>query len=226
MMPAVQTLTISGYRREAVPNRFSRQNGETDHLALILPGQAYHAGLPLLAEPARLLQRAGADVLRVDYAYLRPDFRALPAEERDRWIAADVTAAWKAVRTQRAYRQWTLVGKSLGTLAMGHLLAADPALAPARCAWLTPIFGDDALRARAIAHRGPALIAVGTADPFYNAELFGEVEQATGADAVVVPDADHLLEIPGDVPGTENALFQVIAAVQRLLGETLPPDRR
>ncbi len=224
-MPTVQSLTISGFRQEPLPNRFSRLEGETDHLALILPGEAYHADLPLLAEPARLLQRAGADVLRVDYAYRRPDFRALTAAERDRWIAADVIAAWDVVRTQRAYRQWTLVGKSLGTLAMGHLLATDPALAPARCAWLTPLFRVEALRARAIAHRGPALIAVGTADPHYDADLFREVQQATGGEAVLMPDADHLLEIPGDVPRSEETLAQVIAAFQRLLSRQLPPDR-
>ncbi len=224
-MPTEQSLAISGFRQEPLPNRFSRHEGGTDHLALILPGQAYHAGLPLLAEPAELLQRAGADVLRVDYAYRGPDFRASTAAERDRWIAADVIAAWGVVKTQRAYRQWTLVGKSLGTLAMGHLLAADPALAPARCAWLTPIFGDDALRTRAIAHRGPALIAVGTADPYYDAEMFGEVQQATGGEAVIVADADHLLEIPGDVSRSEDALAQVIAAFQRLLSQELPPDR-
>lgn len=222
-MPAIESIAILGYRREPVPNRFSPQEAETDHLALILPGEGYHADLPLLAGPYALLQRAGADVLRVDYAYGRPEFRALPDAERSRWLAADVAAAWEAVKTRRPYRRLTLVGKSLGTLAMGHLLAADPALDDALCIWLTPLFRVAALRAVAKAHRGPALIVVGTADAHYDLALFGEVQQATGAETVVVPRANHSLEIPGDVPRSLDALEQVMAAIQRLLGHDSPP---
>jgi len=42
------TLPIRGYRDEAVPNHFQRQDDATDHLALVLPGFGYTCDMPLL----------------------------------------------------------------------------------------------------------------------------------------------------------------------------------
>ena len=61
--------------------------------------------------------------MRVEYAYNKhPNFHTLPEVERDRWLLADTTAAWRAGLGQRIYERVVLIGKSLGTLAMGHVL--------------------------------------------------------------------------------------------------------
>jgi hypothetical protein len=70
----------------------------------------------------------GADVLCVEYDYYcKPAFRQASGAERDRWLFADATAALEAGLAQRTYEQIVLVGKSLDTLAMGHLITADTA---------------------------------------------------------------------------------------------------
>src|SRR5262245_25536830 len=126
-MVSSATLAVSGYRDEAVPNTFLRQDGATDHIAILLPGINYPCDLPLLYYPARQLTARGADVLRVEYTYnRRPDFAALSAADQAEWLRADTTAACRVGLAQRAYRQITLVGKSLGTLAMGQLLTTEP----------------------------------------------------------------------------------------------------
>ena len=48
------TLDIRGYRGR-VPNTFIQQEQEARHLAIIYPGLAYNASMPLLYYPARLL---------------------------------------------------------------------------------------------------------------------------------------------------------------------------
>jgi predicted alpha/beta-hydrolase family hydrolase len=102
-MATSTTLTIQGYRDEPVPNRFLRPEGAIDHLALLLPGYGYTLDMPLFYYAEKLLLERGWDVLRVEYAYnTRPEFQTLPKSERDRWLLADTTAAWRAGLGQRA----------------------------------------------------------------------------------------------------------------------------
>ncbi len=217
-MVSPATLAVSGYRDEAVPNTFLRQDGATDHLAILLPGINYSCDLPLLYYPARVLVARGADVLRVEYAYnRRPDYAALSSAGQAEWLYADTAAACRAGLAQRAYRQVTLVGKSLGTLAMGHLLTAEPDLAGARAVWLTPLLRLDHLRAQIARWSGPSLFAIGTADPYYDAAALAEVQAATKGLAVVVADADHGMEIAGDVVRSLQAMIEVIQALEQFL---------
>lgn len=219
-MPRKQTLTITGYRDEAVPNRFFRQDRETDHLAMILPGLGYTADMPLLHYPGHLLLQHGADVLMVDYAYSQnPAFRAASESERAKWLVEDVTAAWDAAVAQRQYARHTLLGKSLGTLAMGYLIATKPELTTAGTIWLTPLLGEQRLVGQMGQHRGPSMIAIGTADPAYVADALTSVQAQTGAATILVEGADHGLELPGDALGSLRIVERVVQGMDRFLGQ-------
>lgn len=214
------TIQITGYRDEPVPNTFLRQDGDTRHVAILLPGIGYTCDLPLLYYPMRLLLDRGADVLRVEYSYgRRDDYASLSQEERGRWLFADVAAACEAALGQRVYDRVTLVGKSLGTIAMAHLLTTDPRFAQASAVWLTPLLTNDAVRAQIVQWGGRSLFAIGTADPFYDADGLAEVRAATGGEAVVVDGADHSLEIAGDVMRSLAAVTQFMEALHWFVGQ-------
>lgn len=215
-----QTLTIRGYQDEPVPHAFLRQETETRHLAVMLPGIAYTCDHPLLYYPARLLLDSGADVLRVEYAYNKnPAYKGLAPAEQGAWLDADVTAAYRAALTQRAYERMTLVGKSLGTLAMSHLLTSEEGLAAATAAWLTPLLRFEQPRSQIArwGRGGRSLFAIGSADPYYDAAGLAEVEQATDGESIVIEGADHSLEIPGDMARSLEALRRVMQALGRFL---------
>jgi len=217
-MYGATTLAITGYRDEPVPHTFLQQDEHARHVAILLPGIGYTCDMPLLYYPARLLLARGADVLRVEYAYQqREDFTATTAEEQGRWVVADVTAACHAVLAQREYEQITFVAKSLGTLALGAVLAADARLAHAHTVWLTPLLRIDHLRARIARWGGHSLFVIGTADPYYDAAYLAEVQHATRGAAVVVDGADHSLEIEGDVLRSLEAMMQVMRALHQFL---------
>jgi predicted alpha/beta-hydrolase family hydrolase len=218
-MASSTSLAIAGYRDEPVPNRFLRQDGVTDHLAILLPGLGYTCDMPLLYYAENLLTEAGADLLRVEYAYgRRADYRALPAPDRRRWLLADAVAASRAALAQRRYDALTLVGKSLGTLAMGHLLTtAPPPARGVRAVWLTPLLRQDDLRRQIRRYAGPSLFAIGTADPHFNPDHLEEVRAATGGEAVVLPGADHGLDVPGDPIASVHAVERVVRALQDFL---------
>jgi hypothetical protein len=217
-MPELERLDVIGYHDESVPHTFFRQEDETDHLAILVPGGRYTAHMPLLYYPMRLLLTLGADALRIEYAYMdRAEYQALPPAERMRWLFTDVTAASRAALAQRPYHQVTLVGKSLGTLAMGHLLTTENALQKAQAIWLTPLLWNDLWRSQVQRARPRSLFASGTADPHYDAAHLAELQAATDGQAVLVEGANHSLEIEGDVMASLQALEQVVQAVQTFL---------
>lgn len=217
-MPDSRSLDIAGYGGRPVPHTFFRQEGAAFHLGIVFPGYVYRAHMPLLYYPARMLLAKGADVLRVEYAYdLEAGLRALPEAEQYRRFYADVTAACRAALAQRDYRQVTLIGKSGGTLALGHLLTTEPALAQGRAIWLTPLLTNERLRAFIERCRQPSLFVIGTDDPEYDQARLIEAQAATRGQAVVVGGADHSLEIKGDVFKSLQALEQMLRAIQTFL---------
>jgi len=229
------SLPIVGYHDRPVAHTFFRQARETGHVALLLPGVGYTTHMPLLYYPARILLQLGADVLRVETMYARlSEYEALDPAERTRWVFADAAAACRAGLAQRTYRRITLVGKSLGTLAVGHLLATEPALplraeptrlsssqaqdeATAEIIWLTPLLWNETLREQIRQVKPRSLFASGSADPHYSADHLAALQGVTGGQAVVIENANHSLEIEGDVAQSLRALGQVVQAVQTFL---------
>jgi predicted alpha/beta-hydrolase family hydrolase len=217
-MATPTTLTIQGYRGEAVPNRFLRPEGAVEQLAVLLPGFGYSLDMPLFYYAEHLLLERGWDVLRVEYAYnTRPEFRTLPAPERERWLLADATAAWRAGLGQRAYERVGLIGKSLGTLAMGHLLTMAEPPPHVGAVWLTPLLGEERLRQQIVRYGGSSLFVIGTADPHFDPVVLEQMQVATIGEAVVVRNADHGLDIPGDPISSVRAVERVVAALGRFL---------
>ena len=216
-MATATTLTIQGYRGETVPNRFLRPKGAINHLALLLPGFGYTLDMPLFYYAGNLLLERGWDVLRVEYAYNKhPEFQSLLEPERERWLLADATAAWRAGLGQRTYERVVLIGKSLGTLAMGHLLTTTDH-ASIGAVWLTPLLGEKRLREQIRQYGGPSLFVIGTADPHFDPVVLEEMQVATIGEAVVVKNADHGLDIPGDPILSIRAVERVVEALGRFL---------
>jgi pimeloyl-ACP methyl ester carboxylesterase len=218
-MHPTETIDIKGHNNEPVPHTFFKQETVTDHLAIILPGRGYTSQMPLLFYPINLMLLKGADVLRVEYAYdQQPDFLSLGFDEQLRWLFADVTAAYRAGVARRAYQQITLIGKSLGTLAMGHLTTTEVLPPRVQAIWLTPLVRFDNLRQQIKQFGGPSLFVIGTADSHYDSALLAEVQQATGGGEVVaIEGADHGLNIKNEVLQSIQALEKVVQAIETFL---------
>jgi hypothetical protein len=61
------------------------------------------------------------------------------------------------------------------------------------------------------------LFAIGTADPHYDAECLAEVQEATQGEVVVIEDADHGMNIAGDMSGSIKALDKIVQAIDAFL---------
>jgi len=214
------SLDIVGYRNQPIPNTFITHPNPTNHVAVILPGYRFSVDMPPLHYTRRILLEQGADILNVEYAYFRTNFMEQPESEQGRWMSADIFAACNTILSRYPYEKITLIGKSLGTIAMGHLLA-DRRFQQATCIWLTPILTVDWLRARIEQVRPRSLFVIGTADQFYQPDILKHLETVTSSRAVVINDANHALEIQGDIQQSIMVLNQMTQAVQEFLQEGL-----
>jgi pimeloyl-ACP methyl ester carboxylesterase len=218
-MYSVTTLDIKGYQGDQVPNTFFLQGEPTRELTMLFSGFAYTADMPALYYPARYVLHRGSDLLRVEYAYHRqPEFPTLPSEERSQWLYQDVSAACEAGLAQREYDRLILIGKSIGSLAMGYVLTNDPRFAGARCIWVTPLLTNDLLREQIKSAASPSLFVIGTADRYYDPAYLLELEAATGGRSLVVEDADHALEVRGgDVVQTIRVMERLVRSIDSFL---------
>jgi hypothetical protein len=220
LMPfTMDDLTASG-NRGPVPLLRYTQREPTDHLAVMLPGLRSRCEQPLLSLPTQLLRDAGADVLWVRYRYdAEPTWETVAPEERRAWLRADVTAALTTAQADRAYRRITLVGKSLGTAALGHLLEAAPwpTGTAVEAVWLTPLTRSEFLRGQIAARPVRSLFVVGGADREHDPAGQEEVRQATGGEVLLIPGVRHALE-GADVWQTMAILERILRAIAGFLG--------
>jgi len=213
--PAITSLQISGHRENTVPNRFFRQPGEASELEVIFPGLRYTCDMPLLYYPARLLLARGADVLQLHTDYNYPEFEAAPLLARAQWLGADALAGVQVGLSQRPYNRLILVGKSIGTLAIGFLLAGGIA-AGATTIWLTPLLQQPLLVQAASQCSGPALFVASDADSTYDPAAMQKIQAACGARSLVLSGANHSLEIPGDPLRSVQYLHTILESISSL----------
>jgi hypothetical protein len=214
----LSSLDVVGYKAQPVPNTLIAQPNPARHLGIVLPGYRYSAEMAPLYYAGCILLDQGADLLRIEYTYYRTDFLKQPESEQDKWLSSDVFAACKAALSHSSYEKITLVGKSIGTIAMGHLLT-DPAFQRATCIWLTPLLTVEWLCSRIEQTQPRSLFVMGTADRFYKPDILKRLEDMTGGQSLILEGANHALEIPGDIPKSLVVLNQIVQALQEFLKE-------
>lgn len=217
-MPILDHLELTGYRGQPVPNTLLRHEETVTQVAVLLPGLGYTCDMPLFYYATRLVWNLGADILQVEYAYHRePGFRALPASERRERLLADATSAFDAILRQPQYQLITLVGKSLGTLAMGHLLTTKQPRQDLRAIWLTPLLRDPELQRQMRNCRARSLAVIGTADGHYDEGKLHDFRDRAGYEVIAVEGADHGLDLAGDPIGSIRVMARIVRAMEEFL---------
>lgn len=218
-MFTMERRAILGYRSEPVPHTFYRQQAATTHVALVFAGGGINCQHPTLYYPTRELMARGADALLIDYS-LRPAFRTYTEEETRACVAADTLAAYRAIWQERAYQRVTLVGKSLGTLAMSSLLGTIPSAVQTEAIWLTPLLTEPTLDRQIRQQPVRSLFVIGDDDPWYDADALAALAQVTRGETLVIPKAEHLLEVPEGTLASLQVMSQVVSAIQGFLAHT------
>jgi len=183
------------------------------HLAIYFPGGAIAGQDPFDERLAwvtiRALEDAGAVVVPVRY----DDDVLTPNQERfETGVRREVKGALSFYRPDRV----TVVGKSRGTHALRLICTEEfPLPDDTRLIWLTPVWRSDGSWNAARACPYTSLYVVGLADHHYHdAERHTEVCGET----VAIADADHRLEVAGDIFATLDAWRTMAETVVRFAG--------
>lgn len=186
-----------------------------DHLAVILPGRGYGPQGPVLHLPRLILEQVGATVAVIEYPL---DDGALPEDGQWDRFHESVHAQVDALLAEYHPHRLTFVAKSLGTIALAGLDVERHLGDLVEAVWLTPLWGRDEVRHGALHLAIRSLVVAGGADPMHHAERHDEVCHTIEAASLIIPDADHSLEIPGDVNRTLVAYGALTGAVERFIG--------
>ncbi len=217
----VSELELTGFKGQPVGGKYFKQEEPTHHLAIMFPGYGYTCDRALLHYSMQLLLNQGADVFQVNYAFgSKPGFWQSGEETRAIWFGADAAVAMQAVLEKGDYAQITIVGKSLGTLAVGHLANTMPQMIDARTIFFTPLLKNPRLVQQIISAKGEVLLAVGTEDNLHAPDTLQVIQAARKVDVIEVIGGDHSLEIKGDVKRSLEMLTKVMEGVDQFLQST------
>ena len=213
----------------AIPNTYFRQEAPTDHLALILPGLNYTCDMPLLYYAAQVMLSARADVVQVKYDYSRiaSTGQAATLSEKYSDMRGDFSLFARMALEHRAYKRLTVIGKSLGTLAIPYLLQAGLPVKPTTCIFLTPILNELLSWADSIRKCPKTFFAIGTNDPFYDQELISEFRTLHPDNFLVVEGVNHSMEFEAKPLQSMKVLNSVVDGIQRLvIGDYTRPVKK
>jgi hypothetical protein len=206
------SLTIKGYENHPVPNTFFRQEESVHKLAVILPGYNPPLIRPPLYYISEYLLSNNTDLLQVEHEYYKAEYPFNSEKVILERLFSDVTAACETTLTQREYSHITIIGKSLGTMAMAHLLD-DIRFREASCVWLTPLLTKEYLRSQITRYKPDSLFVIGTADRFYDEGYLSEMAEVTGGECMVIENVNHNLGIESDIQSSIAVLSQIVTRV-------------
>lgn len=217
-MYSLESFHIKGYDQKEIANSLVKHKENHKHLAVLLPGMGYTCQMPLLYYPLRLLIENEANVYKVEYNYSQNEkFKNVSSSEREEWLLTDVQTALDAVFKDEEYEKVTVIGKSLGTKAMGHVLNQYDKLKDADAVWLTPLFHDEALVDKILQCKQRSLFITGTVDPCYVEHNLTKILEATKGRSLVIENANHSLEIVDNIFESLELMNKVLTAFNNFL---------
>lgn len=206
---------IDADRSRWIRVRSSSPSGATltlvSHLAIVFPGRAYSHDHPVLLTLSLALAAMNATIEPIEYSVLVDEDPKNDGPFQDA-VRRDV----ERLLAQHDPDRLTLVGKSLGTLAMAEVARSVNVPIRTDAIWLTPIFGDDDTFEAALRCEWASLYVVGLADSYHVPERQAELRGTT----VELEGVGHGLLVDRDAARTIDTWRSILDAATRFLSST------
>ncbi len=169
-------------------------------LAIVLPGRGYSAQGPALRLPILAAEQAGYETTVIEYPV-----EALEAKDWDA-VAESARRQVRQALSSPLRGRVVVLAKSLGTRVLAETADELADFEQVSVVWVTPLFGDTGIRTAAVNANWRSLIVCGEVDPFHDVDGTAEVSAGVDAEVLVLPGADHALEVEGNVAATVAGL--------------------
>ncbi|UOK59793.1 MULTISPECIES: alpha/beta hydrolase [Metabacillus] len=207
------TDSVIGFKDANIPFTLLSKNSNTKSLAIMLPGLGYTAQGPLFHYSTGVFLNKNADVLHINYQYNAAFYESFTNEEIDEALKRDVRNVIDTVLSAHTYSVFYLIGKSLGTIALASELGRT-AFFDAKVIWLTPLLNREDVFGSIVKSKKRGLCMIGDKDPYYKEDRFQQLKDNPILNSVLIPEANHSLELDGDPVGSVDILKAVIAKIE------------
>lgn len=200
--------SLRASRDDGIRYVYRRHDPQVNKLAIMFPGQSYPVYAPLFWYISEIALQEGYDVLSLEYGFQRMHHTLESVDA----LVNEVGERLRAFLTEYPYRHVSAVAKSLGTVVASQL---DTVLGGTDrdAIYLTPL--PRAIKAMQRASR--MLVAVGDQDPLFRTDDVEQIRNLAKVELVLVPGADHALEISGSIPQSIQVLGDVITRCEKFL---------
>ncbi len=216
-MPEPTYLDLKSSSGKPLRHKYFQHEGDPRGLLVLLPGDNYGVDGPLLYYPGQILYERGWDTLALTYGY---QSEAAPFSiEVIPGMLQECGGAVRAALKERPYTRIGLVGKSIGAAILAVLCETEPLLEYARSAYLTPPLGPLFDRVFMGTFQ-PAYVALGSEDRFYSTDAIESLQAGRAFSLSVVEDADHSLNVAGDLKRTMGIIERVVEETVAFIGKS------
>lgn len=204
--------SVLGYKEREIPFSTLSTVEDAKELAILLPGAGYTVQAPLLHFSTGVFLNKSFDVLQVNYSYIDKFYDEFTIEEIDQAIKHDVKVVIDKALANKAYENYYLIGKSLGTIAMSSELKRD-VFKEAKAVWLTPLLNQEDVFEEMLNGSNSSLCFIGDNDHHYNAERYAKLANNENLATRLFPDADHSLQYADDPVNSIDILKNIVKEI-------------
>jgi hypothetical protein len=204
---------VKGYRNQNISYTHLQQEIGTRSLAIILPGLGYSVQAPLLHFSTGIFLNKSFDVFHVKYQYNDGFYDGLSRKELTEAIQTDAKAAIDLAIEGRAYENFCLIGKSLGTTALSSELKRG-LFSQAKVIWLTPLLQREDVFESMMNSENKGLCFIGENDSCYIEERFSQLSNHPALVSRLIPNANHSLEYDSNPVGSLDLLKEIMKEIE------------
>lgn len=189
------SIELKGRNGRKINNKYYKQENGSNILTVIIAGFAYTIESPILFYSKHVPFNAGSDVLTIDFEYSRNDnFLNKKEKEQDEWFYEEVNAIAEYIK-ESAYKEYHLIGKSLGTTTLLELLKDEEIeKMTKKVVWLTPGVMHEQIYEYIEKAKMKSLVVYGTADPYTTDKEIEKIKKNMNIEIMRIENADHGLE--------------------------------
>ncbi|MFP7298761.1 alpha/beta family hydrolase [Neobacillus niacini] len=201
-----------------IPYLWIRSKKQNKRICIMLPGLGYTTQRPLFHYATNLLTDNGVDVLHINYHFTKnKHFANLNEAEQEQWMYNDVEAVVSEILNTSNYEQCFLLSKSIGSIPMAMEWKERNFIQNPIGIWLTPLLKEDLVFETLLKTDIPSICIIGNQDHHYIGERVSLLENNSLIRMSVIPNADHSLEVNGDVSATIDAMKVIMKRIDEFI---------
>lgn len=205
----VRSEHVQGYKEMKIPYNIIRKTEKIKGLVIILPGFGYTVKAPILHFATGAYLNHGYEVLHVNYQYHTDTYDHFTYEELEEAVITDVNAVLDKALSGSDYESYIVMGKSFGTIAMGHVLNKEK-LSDSKAIWLTPLLNKGEIVDAMMQSQNKGLCIIGDKDHFYDKKQIDQLNKNNNIEYHILPELNHILEYDNNVLESIDAIKKII----------------